>query len=64
MTRNKKIHDKFYITMGILILINISIISWCIFLLVQKPRSYIIAGISALIYLLYEMVSIVLMEKL
>lgn len=55
--------DKFWITFGILILISICAISWFIFILIKKPQSYIIAGISVLVYLIYLVADIVLMVK-
>lgn len=64
METDRQIPDKSWITFAILILISIGAISWYIFILIKKPQSYIIAGISVLVYLLYEVVSIVLMVKL
>lgn len=64
MATDRQTLDKFWLFFGILILISIGAIAWFIFLLIKKPQSYIIAGISVLIYLLYEVGSIVLMEKL
>lgn len=56
MATNRPALDKFWITFGIFILISIGAIAWFIFLLIKEPQSYIIAGISVLIYLLYEVV--------
>ena len=64
MATDRQTLDKFWLFFGILILISIGAISWGIFILIKKPQSYIIAGISVLIFLLYEVGSIVLMEKL
>lgn len=64
MATDRQTLDKFWLFFGILILISIGAIAWFIFLLIKEPPSYIIAGISVLIYLLYEVGSIVLMEKL
>lgn len=61
MTTNRQTPDKSWITFGILILISIGAISWCIFILIKKPQSYIIVGISVLVYLLYEVISIAIM---
>lgn len=63
MATDRQTLDKFWLFFGILILISIGAISLCIFILIQKPQSYIIAGISVLVYLIYEVVSIVLMVK-
>lgn len=63
MATDRQTLDKFWLFFGILILISIGAISWCIFILIKKPQSYIIAGISVLVYLIYEVVSIVLMVK-
>lgn len=49
---------------GYLLLITGSTLVWLIFLLVQKPKSYIIACISAMIYMAYIILSIILMEKI
>lgn len=64
MATDRQTLDKFWLFFGILILISIDAIAWFIFLLIKESQSYIIAGISVLIYLLYEVGSIVLMEKL
>lgn len=63
MATDRQTHDKSWITFAILILISIGAISLCIFILIKKPQSYIIAGISVLVYLLYEVISIVIMVK-
>lgn len=63
MPSNKHI-DKFWSTLGILIIITVGIISWCIFLIVKKPISNIVIEVlSVLFYLLYIIASIVLLEK-
>lgn len=49
---------------GALLLITGSMFMWLIFLLVQKPKSYIIACISAMIYMVYIILGIILMEKI
>lgn len=64
MATDRQTLDKFWLFFGILILFSIGAIAWFIFLLIKEPQSYIIAGISVLIYLLYEVGNIVLMEKL
>ena len=61
METDRQTPDKSWITFGILILISIGAISWCIFILIKKPQSYIIAGISVLVYLLYEVIGIAIM---
>lgn len=64
MATDRQTLDKFLITFGTLMLVDVCTVLWFIFLLIKKPQSYIIAGISVLIFLLYEVGSIVLMEKL
>ncbi len=63
MTTNRHTLDKFWITFGKLILVDVCTVLWCIFLIVKKQQSYIIAGISVLIYLIYLVANIVLMVK-
>lgn len=61
MADDRKVLDKFWITFGKLILVNVCTVLWFIFILIKKPQSYIIVGISVLVYLLYEVISIAIM---
>lgn len=64
MMFKRKVLDKFWITFGKMIVVDVGIISWCIFLIVKKPISNIIIEVlSVLFYLLYIIASIVLLEK-